>query len=67
MSRFSKFRSGWTRLGALIVLMAAAATAMAQDQQASNMDLLRDKLKAKTRRATYECGRPLSLPVRPAS
>ncbi len=41
-----KFRSEWTRLGALIVLMAAAATAMAQDQPASNMDILRDKLKA---------------------
>ena len=46
MSLFSNFRSGWMRFGALIVLMAAAATAMAQDQQASNMDLLRDKLKA---------------------
>ena len=41
-----KFRSEWTRLGALIVLMVAAATAMAQDQPASNMDILRDKLKA---------------------
>lgn len=41
-----KFRSEWMRFGALIVLMAAAATAMAQDPQASNMDLLRDKLKA---------------------
>lgn len=46
MLPFSKFRSEWTRFGALIVLMAAAATAMAQDQPASNMDILRDKLKA---------------------
>ena len=34
------------RFGALIVLMAAAASAMAQDPSASNMDILRDKLKA---------------------
>ena len=46
MLPISKFRSEWTRFGALIVLMVAAATAMAQDQPASNMDILRDKLKA---------------------
>jgi len=46
MLPISKFRSEWTRFGALIVLMTAAATAMAQDQPASNMDILRDKLKA---------------------
>jgi hypothetical protein len=42
----SKSRNQWRRAGALIVALAAAATAMAQDQPASNMDLLRDKLKA---------------------
>ena len=41
-----KFRSAGTRLGALIVLLAATATAMAQDQSPSNMDILRDKLEA---------------------
>jgi Spy/CpxP family protein refolding chaperone len=46
MLPISKFRSEWTRFGALVVLMTAAATAMAQDQPASNMDILRDKLKA---------------------
>ena len=46
MLPISKFRSEWTRFGALIVLLAAAATAMAQDQPASNMDILRNKLKA---------------------
>jgi len=46
MLLFSKIRSEWTRFGALIVLMAGAATAMAQDQPASNMDILRDKIKA---------------------
>ena len=48
MLSVSKSRSEWTRLGALIVLvlMVASATAMAQEPSTSNMDILRDKVKA---------------------
>ena len=34
------------RMGTLVALAAIAATALAQDQPASNMDILRDKIKA---------------------
>ena len=42
----SKTRSVFVSAGALVVLLAVASPAFAQDQPASNMDIVRDKLKA---------------------